>query len=1461
MKRDRMRWWSVVAAMVGIASVVCAQDPPPEQVRLGTWVQSFEDQPDILLVHRHGHTTDVTRVEGTGEPGIPLQYRGPAEVSMKWMGSPEPWPPEITVLGETPMCDDILLVRVADTNALEAAAILNSMPQVLYAYPVEFTNPMFSRVMPTDQIIVRLAPGADIAEVEAEFGLLAIAPMIGSTVEYVMRMVDPKAMQPADVVAFLEADTNKVVWAQRDCLRDAEFYYTPGDPLYARQWHLNANSQAIGTYTAPNNVDVNAPEAWNISRGTNSVKIAVIDDAIETTHEDLAGNISATGEYDFFNNDTNADPDTGNDMHGTPCAGVAAAVEGNSLGGVGIAHWSEIVPVKICSNGVLPYDSSVAGSVRHAAQHADIITCSWGYVNPAPSTLSSVRYALQSGAGGKGSVVFFAAGNDGGFRIHAVTLSAAAPNYNVRWRYVKDATVSYGQDKCFLDSVWYPNGVTEFFDALVTPNLPATWTSGGSGAGWTSQAEYVGTRAESGTQFIGSPVITHSQSAYVQVPNLPVSSGWQTIWYYMDVDAQPTTYVLNTATFYDYGQVEYQAVGAPTWTTANVQGGAVAPLSYPAADPETVAVGANDVTARRSHYSQWGSALDFVAPSDGTWYGLGIETTDLSGPGAPPPPQGPGYDAGKYCKADTSTKFGGTSSATPLAAGIGALLRTHHAGLSPSQVRNLLRASCTKINSGWYTYTATQQGGRCNEVGWGMVNAQTALNQATLTPGVAVIANDLKITEVSPLDGDCPFVEIHNSNPGYVHQVGDLMLTDCETGGDMGESSYQFPMGAFIPPQGMVVVALGAATPAMVNELNMVMAGTGWAFPQLQLFECMPSGLTFGGQPVQQMLPLAPIAGFGLGGADNVALVVTPGMHASYLPDVVDGMSFGAPFVDSGCTIGVAPQMPELMACMAVATTTASYQRNGFMDTENSQNDFTVQTRTPGHIVYGLPAQQFDAEPLTSMENFLSWMPPNPGDMVVIAASPDPQINLPVHGTPYPQGVPLGAGNDMVIYAGPSPMLPTTHVDPGEPPGSYPPGAPVYYRLWVDYGMNYSAGLDVDTITLQPPVPLPVMDPFPPPVIDPNIWPYAPGATIDMTQPMAPSPPECALLDAASGGDQIASLSIDAAPTTNVQVRYWVQEGGNPPADPPEPGDDLWVEVLDPGRNWVQLAHHPATGGPTPFLPFTVQVPAYLLHNEFRVRFRTTGGLGGPPDLDSWFVDDVFIEEFPVLAGFAWDHVASPKSVGVPFPVVLTAESSMGGTFLDYAGAAGLQLVVAGNPGEVVPFSPTGAMPFVQGVWTNNSMLVSQEPSAPVYLVANTNGVWGTSDVFQVLIDADLDGMDDKWEFDLWGDLGVASDAPDSDQDGDLFRDYFEFVAGTGATNSNSFLRLAPFHVYAGSNVLEWGSVSGRWYAVERSVDLVAGFTEVIASNLAANPPTNQYTDATPPTNAPVHYRLQVSKP
>jgi subtilisin family serine protease len=61
----------------------------------------------------------------------------------------------------------------------------------------------------------------------------------------------------------------------------------PNDPGFIYQWGLHNTGQTGGTTGA----DIDAPEAWDITKGSGNIIIAIVDSGVAYDHPDLAGNI------------------------------------------------------------------------------------------------------------------------------------------------------------------------------------------------------------------------------------------------------------------------------------------------------------------------------------------------------------------------------------------------------------------------------------------------------------------------------------------------------------------------------------------------------------------------------------------------------------------------------------------------------------------------------------------------------------------------------------------------------------------------------------------------------------------------------------------------------------------------------------------------------------------------------------------------------------------------------------------------------------------------------------------------------------------------------------------------------------------------------------------------------------------------------------------------------------------
>jgi subtilisin family serine protease len=154
------------------------------------------------------------------------------------------------------------------------------------------------------------------------------------------------------------------------------------------QWNL----PAIGT-----------ENGWSVTRGSEKVKIAVVDTGVDLDHPDLSGRL-AEG-YNVLERNGHPDDDNG---HGTHVAGIIAAVTNNAEGVAGITWYNPIMPVKVMNKEGYGGSFDVAEGIRWAADHgADVINLSLGNYQPSQVLEEAIRYALE-----KDAVVVAAAGND-----------------------------------------------------------------------------------------------------------------------------------------------------------------------------------------------------------------------------------------------------------------------------------------------------------------------------------------------------------------------------------------------------------------------------------------------------------------------------------------------------------------------------------------------------------------------------------------------------------------------------------------------------------------------------------------------------------------------------------------------------------------------------------------------------------------------------------------------------------------------------------------------------------------------------------------------------------------------------------------------------------------------------------------------------------------------------------------
>ncbi len=195
--------------------------------------------------------------------------------------------------------------------------------------------------------------------------------------------------------------------------------FTPND-LDPAQWSL---------------IKIGAQLAWNLSQGSQNIVVAVVDNAVSTTHEDLVNNLWVnTGEvanngldddlngytddrtgFDVADRDGNTNPPAGITSgdawnHGTHCSGIVAATTNNSKGIASIGFNTRVMALKCTRSNASAGNqlSNTMDGITYAIRNnADVISMSFGSEGSAVTEQVLLNSALS-----KGIVLVAAAGND-----------------------------------------------------------------------------------------------------------------------------------------------------------------------------------------------------------------------------------------------------------------------------------------------------------------------------------------------------------------------------------------------------------------------------------------------------------------------------------------------------------------------------------------------------------------------------------------------------------------------------------------------------------------------------------------------------------------------------------------------------------------------------------------------------------------------------------------------------------------------------------------------------------------------------------------------------------------------------------------------------------------------------------------------------------------------------------------
>src|SRR5207247_4590626 len=155
-----------------------------------------------------------------------------------------------------------------------------------------------------------------------------------------------------------------------------------------------------------------AQKAWDITRGSSNVIVAVVDSGIDDAHPDLAGQV-VPGTSVVGGSTVATEP------HGEYVAGVISPNTDNGIGVAGYCWTCKLMPIKITNTSSATYSDMASGIVWATDHGARVINVSYAGTSSSSTLNSAVAYATNHGA-----IVVAAAGNSG---CNCVTYPAASP--------------------------------------------------------------------------------------------------------------------------------------------------------------------------------------------------------------------------------------------------------------------------------------------------------------------------------------------------------------------------------------------------------------------------------------------------------------------------------------------------------------------------------------------------------------------------------------------------------------------------------------------------------------------------------------------------------------------------------------------------------------------------------------------------------------------------------------------------------------------------------------------------------------------------------------------------------------------------------------------------------------------------------------------------------------------------
>ena len=375
--------------------------------------------------YRRGERVPVTEVEGVLAVQVEASARAMVDYSLfgeEATGERAAQPAMEIDEEEAKALSDSGWIFVRPVSTIESARATREMPdQVSYinsVYQLEDGHVLIGTQTLTVQFRPELSDEEARARLEEE-GLTVVRELRFAPNQFEVEI--PAGANLLDVANALQ-ESEDMLHAEPTFDEYIGQRFTPTDPTYGQQWHLNNTGGGGGLAGA----DISAEDAWNFTLGA-GIRLAVIDNGFDVTHGDLS--VGIVGESGFFDSGGNFQQTVTNypdNDHGTFCAGMAAARHNNGVDGCGSAPEAELMLVAT-RNDQVGTQATLARAVAYAADPsmeiagadpaagADVIASSLG-PNGANWALTAVLqnaivFAAGRGRKGRGTPIFWACSN------------------------------------------------------------------------------------------------------------------------------------------------------------------------------------------------------------------------------------------------------------------------------------------------------------------------------------------------------------------------------------------------------------------------------------------------------------------------------------------------------------------------------------------------------------------------------------------------------------------------------------------------------------------------------------------------------------------------------------------------------------------------------------------------------------------------------------------------------------------------------------------------------------------------------------------------------------------------------------------------------------------------------------------------------------------------------------------